>query len=196
MCGPVLPLCLLLWILRATQGVAAVVQTQQTVSAALGKDATLSCQLLETKVVSQVTWQKVSGNTEKNICTYSEKFGSSVYPEYKDKIQFTEAGSQKSSIVIRNVTEQDAGCYRCLFTTFPDGNLIGRTCLKVHFQFQCHLYILHRITEASDGFLLLQQWQPGIFYCPAWNRNKKKPSKDATKNGCYTGHQGGPDQSS
>uniref|UniRef100_A0A3B3V1R4 Ig-like domain-containing protein n=1 Tax=Poecilia latipinna TaxID=48699 RepID=A0A3B3V1R4_9TELE len=98
-----------------------------TVSAALGKDATLSCQLLETKVVSQVTWQKVSGNTEKNICTYSEKFGSSVYPEYKDKIQFTEAGSQKSSIVIRNVTEQDAGCYRCLFTTFPDGNLIGRT---------------------------------------------------------------------
>uniref|UniRef100_A0A3B3WUF8 Ig-like domain-containing protein n=1 Tax=Poecilia mexicana TaxID=48701 RepID=A0A3B3WUF8_9TELE len=110
--------------------VAAVVQTQQTVSAALGKDATLSCQLLETKVVSQVTWQKVSGNTEKNICTYSEKFGSSVYPEYKDKIQFTEAGSQKSSIVIRNVTEQDAGCYRCLFTTFPDGNLIGRTCLK------------------------------------------------------------------
>ncbi|XP_014862012.1 PREDICTED: OX-2 membrane glycoprotein-like isoform X2 [Poecilia mexicana] len=160
MCGPVLPLCLLLWILRATQGVAAVVQTQQTVSAALGKDATLSCQLLETKVVSQVTWQKVSGNTEKNICTYSEKFGSSVYPEYKDKIQFTEAGSQKSSIVIRNVTEQDAGCYRCLFTTFPDGNLIGRTCLKAY--------------EASDGFLLLQQWQPGIFYCPAWNRNKKK----------------------
>ncbi|XP_014862013.1 OX-2 membrane glycoprotein-like isoform X3 [Poecilia latipinna] len=136
MCGPVLPLCLLLWILRATQvfptGVAAVVQTQQTVSAALGKDATLSCQLLETKVVSQVTWQKVSGNTEKNICTYSEKFGSSVYPEYKDKIQFTEAGSQKSSIVIRNVTEQDAGCYRCLFTTFPDGNLIGRTCLKAY----------------------------------------------------------------
>ncbi|XP_017165825.1 OX-2 membrane glycoprotein-like isoform X2 [Poecilia reticulata] len=159
MCGPVLPLCLLLWILRATQGVAAEVQTQQTVSAALGKDATLGCQLLETKVVSQVTWQKVSGNTEKNIGAYSERFGSSVYPEYKGKIQFTEAGSQKNSIVIRNVTDQDAGCYLCLFSTFPDGNLIGRTCLKVH--------------EASDGFLLLQQWQPGIFSCPAWNRNKK-----------------------
>uniref|UniRef100_A0A3P9PB98 Ig-like domain-containing protein n=1 Tax=Poecilia reticulata TaxID=8081 RepID=A0A3P9PB98_POERE len=113
-------------------GVAAEVQTQQTVSAALGKDATLGCQLLETKVVSQVTWQKVSGNTEKNIGAYSERFGSSVYPEYKGKIQFTEAGSQKNSIVIRNVTDQDAGCYLCLFSTFPDGNLIGRTCLKVH----------------------------------------------------------------
>ncbi|XP_023185708.1 OX-2 membrane glycoprotein-like isoform X2 [Xiphophorus maculatus] len=132
MCGPVLLLCLLLWILLATRGVAAVVQTQQTVSAALGKDATFICQLLETKVVSQVTWQKVSENTERNIGAYSENFGPSVYPEYKDKVQFTEAGLQKNSIVIRNVTEQDAGCYRCLFATFPDGNLIGRTCLKVY----------------------------------------------------------------
>ncbi|XP_032412293.1 OX-2 membrane glycoprotein-like [Xiphophorus hellerii] len=132
MCGLVLPLGLLLWILLAARGVAAVVQTQQTVSAALGKDATFICQLLETKVVSQVTWQKVSENTERNIGAYSEKFGPSVYPEYKDKVQFTEAGLQKNSIVIRNVTEQDAGCYRCLFATFPDGNLIGRTCLKVY----------------------------------------------------------------
>ncbi|XP_043965399.1 OX-2 membrane glycoprotein-like isoform X3 [Gambusia affinis] len=130
MCGPVLPLCLLLWILQATQ--AAVVQTQQTVSAALGEDATLSCQLLETKVVSQVTWQKVLGNTNRNIGAYSEQFGSSVYREHKDKIQFTEIRLQKNSIVIRNVTEQDAGCYRCLFATFPDGELIGRTCLKVY----------------------------------------------------------------
>ncbi|XP_043965398.1 OX-2 membrane glycoprotein-like isoform X2 [Gambusia affinis] len=181
MCGPVLPLCLLLWILQATQ---AVVQTQQTVSAALGEDATLSCQLLETKVVSQVTWQKVLGNTNRNIGAYSEQFGSSVYREHKDKIQFTEIRLQKNSIVIRNVTEQDAGCYRCLFATFPDGELIGRTCLKVY--------------EASHGFLLLQQWQPGISYSPACNRNKKKENFQRTpqKMTYHAGHQGGPDQSS
>uniref|UniRef100_A0A3B5PYS3 Ig-like domain-containing protein n=1 Tax=Xiphophorus maculatus TaxID=8083 RepID=A0A3B5PYS3_XIPMA len=141
MCGPVLLL--------------SVVQTQQTVSAALGKDATFICQLLETKVVSQVTWQKVSENTERNIGAYSENFGPSVYPEYKDKVQFTEAGLQKNSIVIRNVTEQDAGCYRCLFATFPDGNLIGRTCLKIyHTKFKfCKFFTSMLVSTASKNSL-------------------------------------------
>uniref|UniRef100_A0AAZ1XV31 Ig-like domain-containing protein n=1 Tax=Oreochromis aureus TaxID=47969 RepID=A0AAZ1XV31_OREAU len=36
------------------------------------------------------------------------------------------------SIVIRNVTEQDEGRYRCLFNTYPEGSFIGRTCLQVY----------------------------------------------------------------
>ncbi|XP_038130420.1 OX-2 membrane glycoprotein-like [Cyprinodon tularosa] len=112
--------------------VAAVIQTQQTVLAAEGEDAPLSCQLLETKEVHQVTWQKVFGNKKINICSYSEYFGQTVNPGFEEKVQFTEAGLQKSSIVFRNVTEQDEGCYLCLFNTFPDGALTGTTCLKVY----------------------------------------------------------------
>ncbi|XP_035983799.1 OX-2 membrane glycoprotein-like isoform X2 [Fundulus heteroclitus] len=114
------------------KGLAVLIQTQQTVLAAVGEDAPLSCLLLETKDVQQVTWQKVLGNKERNIGSYSEYFGQTVNSDFKDKVQFTEAGLQKTSIVIRNVTEQDEGCYLCLFNTFPDGALTGRTCLEVY----------------------------------------------------------------
>ncbi|XP_038130408.1 OX-2 membrane glycoprotein-like [Cyprinodon tularosa] len=113
-------------------GVAAVIQTQLNVLAAVGEDPPLSCQLLETKDVQQVTWQKVFGRKERNICSYSEYFGQTVNPDFKDKVQFIEAGLQNSSIVIRKVTEKDEGCYLCLFNIYPDGALVGRTCLKVY----------------------------------------------------------------
>ncbi|KAM4711063.1 poliovirus receptor-like [Anableps anableps] len=114
------------------RGAAAVIQTQPTVSAAVGEDAPLSCQLLETKDVQQVTWQKVLEKTERSICSYSEIFGQTVNPGFQDKVQFTEAGLQNNSIVIRNVTEQDKGCYLCLFNTYPDGALSAGTCLKLY----------------------------------------------------------------
>ncbi|XP_032412290.1 OX-2 membrane glycoprotein-like isoform X4 [Xiphophorus hellerii] len=114
------------------EGLAVLIQTQQTVLAAVGEDAPLSCRLLETKDVQQVTWQKVLEKTERNIGSYSQYFGETVNPGFKDKVQFTEAGLQKNSIVIRNVTEQDAGCYLCLFNIYPDGALIAATCLEVY----------------------------------------------------------------
>ncbi|XP_035983803.1 OX-2 membrane glycoprotein-like isoform X1 [Fundulus heteroclitus] len=114
------------------KGLADLIQTQQTVLAAVGEDAPLSCLLLETKDVQQVTWQKVFGNKERNICSYSEYFNQTVNSDFKDKVQFTEAGLQNNSIVIRSVTEQDEGCYLCLFNTFPDGALTAGTCLKVY----------------------------------------------------------------
>ncbi|XP_054915031.1 OX-2 membrane glycoprotein-like [Poeciliopsis prolifica] len=114
------------------KGLAVLIQTQQTVLAAVGEDAPLSCHLLQTKDVQQVTWQKVLEKTERNIGSYSEYFGETVNDGFKDKVQFTEAGLQKNSIVIRNVTEQDAGCYLCLFNGYPDGALTAGTCLKVY----------------------------------------------------------------
>ncbi|KAM4538557.1 uncharacterized protein V3H82_024180 isoform 3-T3 [Fundulus diaphanus] len=126
---------LISWLLTDTvlqTGTAFLIQTQQTVLAAVGEDAPLSCLLLETKDVQQVIWQKVFGNKERNIGSYSEYFGQTVNPDFKDKVQFTEAGLQKTSIVIRSVTEQDEGCYLCLFNTFPDGAQTAGTCLKVY----------------------------------------------------------------
>ncbi|XP_032413095.1 OX-2 membrane glycoprotein-like [Xiphophorus hellerii] len=128
---PVITSCFLITTILQT-GLAVLIQTQQTVLAAVGEDAPLSCRLLETKDVQQVTWQKVLEKTERNIGSYSQYFGETVNPGFKDKVQFTEAGLQKNSIVIRNVTEQDAGCYLCLFNTYLDGALIAATCLEVY----------------------------------------------------------------
>ncbi|XP_065325829.1 OX-2 membrane glycoprotein-like [Pelmatolapia mariae] len=109
----------------------AVIQTQQTVLAAVGEDAEFSCQLLETKDVLQVTWQKVTTG-KKNVATYSNYYGQRVNEGFSNKIVFKYTGLQNCSIVVRNVTEQDEGCYHCLFNTYPEGALTGRTCLQVY----------------------------------------------------------------
>ncbi|XP_063323256.1 OX-2 membrane glycoprotein-like [Pelmatolapia mariae] len=114
-----------------SSGAAAVIQTQQTVLAAVGEDAEFSCQLLETKNVLQVTWQKISAGGETNVATYNKYFGQRVNDGFNDKVKFKYTGLQNCSIVIRNVTEQDEGCYRCLFNTYPEGAFTGRTCLQI-----------------------------------------------------------------
>ncbi|XP_030600837.1 OX-2 membrane glycoprotein-like [Archocentrus centrarchus] len=110
----------------------AVIQTQQTVLAAVGEDAEFSCQLLEAKDVLQVTWQKVLPDVEQNVATYNKYFGQRVNAGFTDKVEFKYAGLQNCSIVIRNVMEQDEACYRCLFNTYPEGALTARTCLQVY----------------------------------------------------------------
>ncbi|XP_039877889.1 OX-2 membrane glycoprotein-like [Simochromis diagramma] len=110
----------------------AVIQTQQTVLAAVGEDAEFSCQLLETKDVLQVTWQKISPDVETNVATYSKYYGQRVNDGFNDKVEFKYTGLQNCSIVVRNVTVQDEGCYHCLFITYPEGALTGRPCLQVY----------------------------------------------------------------
>ncbi|XP_044200770.1 OX-2 membrane glycoprotein-like [Thunnus albacares] len=101
--------------------------------AAVGEDVHLSCQLMQSKDVFQVTWQKLSPDgKEKNLATYHKHFGETVNDGFKGKVEFKDAGLQNCSIVIRKVMEQDEGCYLCLFNTFPDGSLTGRTCLRLY----------------------------------------------------------------
>ncbi|XP_049426748.1 OX-2 membrane glycoprotein-like isoform X2 [Epinephelus fuscoguttatus] len=122
------------------KGLAAVIETQQTVMAAVGEDALLNCQLMQPKDVVQVTWQKILPDKEQNVASYSEYFGKKVNPDFRDKVEFKYAGLQNSSIVIRRVTEEDEGCYHCLFNTYPDGALTGSTCLQLY---ELHEPVLH-----------------------------------------------------
>uniref|UniRef100_A0A3Q1GPF8 Ig-like domain-containing protein n=1 Tax=Acanthochromis polyacanthus TaxID=80966 RepID=A0A3Q1GPF8_9TELE len=117
-----------------------VIQTQQTVVAAVGQEAQFNCQLLQSKQVLQVTWQKILPDGETNLGTYNKFFGETVNPESADKMDFSYTGLQICSIVIRNVTEQDEGCYRCLFNTYPEGALTARTCLQLY---ELHEPVLH-----------------------------------------------------
>ncbi|XP_023276098.1 OX-2 membrane glycoprotein-like isoform X1 [Seriola lalandi dorsalis] len=136
--GAVLHVCFVLTLL--SEGLTAVIQTQQTVVAAVGGEACFSCQLMQHKEVLQVTWQKVLPEGEKNLATYSKYFGQMVNSGFQGKLEIKNVGMQNCSIIIREVTEQDEGCYRCLFNTYPDGALTGRTCLMLY---ELHEPILH-----------------------------------------------------
>ncbi|XP_063323919.1 OX-2 membrane glycoprotein-like isoform X2 [Pelmatolapia mariae] len=137
----------------------AVIQTQQTVLAAVGEDAEFSCQLLDTKDVLQVTWQKISPEVETNVATYSKHFGQRVNSGFTDKVEFKHTGLQNCSIVIRNVTEQDEGCYHCLFNTYPEGSFTGTPCLYV---FELHEPVLD-IRESNST----EEW---VVSCSATGR--------------------------
>ncbi|XP_043966342.1 OX-2 membrane glycoprotein-like isoform X1 [Gambusia affinis] len=114
------------------KGLEAAIETQQIVLAAAGDQASLSCQLSKSKDVLQVTWQKVLPVGERNLATYTKKFGSRVSSDLKEKMDFQYESLQSCSMVIRKTTHQDEGCYRCLFNSYSEGALIGRTCLKLY----------------------------------------------------------------
>ncbi|XP_034533701.1 OX-2 membrane glycoprotein-like isoform X2 [Notolabrus celidotus] len=138
--------------MKSAQGLAALIQTERTVMAAAGEQACLNCKLLKSKQVHQVTWQKVLPDGERNVATYNIYSGQRVNAGYKGKVQFKYVGLQNSSIVIQDVTEQDEGCYRCLFNTWPDGALICSTCLKLY---ELHEPVLHfRESNVSQGVIV------------------------------------------
>ncbi|XP_073318349.1 nectin 1a-like [Pagrus major] len=121
------------------RGLTALIQTEQTVFAAVGEETRFSCQLLQSKDVLQVTWQKVLPEGKVNVAAYNN-FGRRVNADFKGKVEIESAGLQSSSIIIRNVTEQDEGCYHCLFNADPEGALTGSTCLQVY---ELHEPVLH-----------------------------------------------------
>uniref|UniRef100_A0A3Q2QE61 Immunoglobulin V-set domain-containing protein n=1 Tax=Fundulus heteroclitus TaxID=8078 RepID=A0A3Q2QE61_FUNHE len=66
-----------------------------------------------------------------SLATYTEMLGPRVRPGLEEKMDFQYKDLQSCSMVIRKVTEQDEGCYQCLFYIYPLGALIGRTCLRL-----------------------------------------------------------------
>ncbi|XP_074521082.1 OX-2 membrane glycoprotein-like [Halichoeres trimaculatus] len=114
------------------EGLTALIQTKRVVMAAAGDQVCLSCQLMEPREVHQVTWQKILPDGERNVATFSKYRGERVNPGFHGKVEFKDAGLQSSSIVVLKVTEQDEGCYRCLFNTYRERALTEETCLKLY----------------------------------------------------------------
>ncbi|XP_062417434.1 T-cell surface protein tactile-like isoform X1 [Pungitius pungitius] len=122
------------------QGQTSLVQCQHEVLAALGDNTYLSCRLIQSKDVVQVTWQKMIPGETKDVGSYDKHFGQKVNTGFQGRVEFKSDGLQNSSIVIRNVTDQDEGCYRCMFNIDPDGAFTGITCLQLY---ELHEPFLH-----------------------------------------------------
>ncbi|XP_027131877.1 OX-2 membrane glycoprotein-like isoform X2 [Larimichthys crocea] len=136
---------MLLFVLK--KGQSAPVQTQHTVMAAAGDEACLSCQLTQLQEVLKVIWWKIWPERETSLCSYYKDNSQSVNPDFIDKVEFKDAGLQNSSIVIRNVTEQDEGCYQCSFKIDHEDYLSGKTWLKVY---ELHEPVLHVESNSAE----------------------------------------------
>ncbi|XP_028972709.1 OX-2 membrane glycoprotein-like [Esox lucius] len=113
-----------------TKGLSQLIKTQQVVIVTLGGDAHFSCRLMEPRDVLQVTWQKETPGGTENVASYNKRFGPTVNPPFNRKVAFLNVGLQNCSIIIRGVSREDESCYKCLFNTYPDGAISGRTCLQ------------------------------------------------------------------
>ncbi|CAI5689439.1 unnamed protein product [Oreochromis niloticus] len=114
------------------KGQTSVIKTQQTVLVEVRGNAFLNCQLMQFKDIVQVTWQKILAEGKRNLTSYHKTFGKKVNPDYLHKTEFKYAGLQNGSLVIKNVTEQDEGCYVCLFDVQHESPLRGKTCIQVY----------------------------------------------------------------
>ncbi|XP_060923346.1 OX-2 membrane glycoprotein-like [Limanda limanda] len=134
------------------KGLTSVIQSVETVEEAVGEDALLSCQILLSENVEHVTWQKQTQDGGINLAGFNDISGSRVISAFRGKVEVKDGGLHNSSIVIKKLTEEDEGCYLCLFFTNPAGALTGRTCLKVY---ELHEPVLHiRESNSTDEFLV------------------------------------------
>ncbi|XP_034533661.1 OX-2 membrane glycoprotein isoform X2 [Notolabrus celidotus] len=100
-------------------------------TAVYGKDAYYSCAVDNLTGVLQVTWQRLFKDSIENLATYSNRFGQLVNTPYLEKVVFTEASLNSTSITVKNVTWDDDGCYICSFNAYPDGSQRKQICLTV-----------------------------------------------------------------
>ncbi|KAM4710702.1 nectin-3 [Anableps anableps] len=133
MCGPALPLCLLLLILRATQGEVA---SPASLTAEAGGPALLHCNITtaEGDIIYQVRWLN---SRSQLLLAYSQKKPVQISHQ-EANVKLAAAHDDSSHIIIERVRSDDNGCYRCEFDVFPSGKQGSTTCLtvtgKVHLQ--------------------------------------------------------------
>uniref|UniRef100_A0A672YLB0 OX-2 membrane glycoprotein-like n=1 Tax=Sphaeramia orbicularis TaxID=375764 RepID=A0A672YLB0_9TELE len=119
--------CLLLCFGAVIKGVNA--QVRNT-SVKVGGEAFLNCHLMKSEDVVRVTWQKISPQI--NLAISDKYFNQTVNPAFRDKVEFKDAGLQNSTIIIKNVKQQDEGCYNCLFNIQHQRAIICKTCLQIY----------------------------------------------------------------
>lgn len=130
MCGPALPLCLLLWI-----GVTAVSNTQGVVvasappTAEAGRPLQLGCNITTEPGVTimQVRWL----NRHNRVLLAYEQSVPLRISRQDPRVQLTVSRNNASYIAIKKVKPEDEGCYSCVFDTFPTGAQEARACVTV-----------------------------------------------------------------
>ncbi|NWW48713.1 OX2G protein, partial [Pedionomus torquatus] len=112
-------------------GLKEAVKSDRVIAAALGGEATFSCNFSLSMDVLQVTWQKRNGSTFQNIATYSPNHGLRLIGSFQTKVYFTRVTLKTSTITLQNLSFEDESYYRCIFNVFPHGSFSNDICLNI-----------------------------------------------------------------
>ncbi|XP_030605791.1 OX-2 membrane glycoprotein-like isoform X2 [Archocentrus centrarchus] len=130
MCGPSLPLRLLLWTVGAavstTQGQ---VLAPASLTANVGRPLLLGCNIT-TKPGDKVHQVRWVNRLNKVILAYEQN----VPPRLSHQdpnVKLTVSRNGASYITFKKVQPTDAGCYQCIFDVYPTGQQKGSICINV-----------------------------------------------------------------
>ncbi|XP_024121717.1 nectin-3-like protein isoform X2 [Oryzias melastigma] len=103
------------------------------VSAVLGKNVTLECRVEVGKnlTLTQSSWERRLPSGSATVAVYNPEFGTSIPPEYINRLYFRSPTSHDATIVLENVGFSDVGIYTCKVATFPLGNTQASTTVNV-----------------------------------------------------------------
>ncbi|CAN2391548.1 CD80-like C2-set immunoglobulin domain, partial [Pristimantis euphronides] len=107
------------------------VRVKESVYTWLDSTATLDCRADTEEEVKQVTWEVQMHGTSVTFLTYRNDTGSIYQMPYGQRAKFKGDGNKDGSIQILNITLDDEGIFKCVFTTFPSGTIEGRIHLQV-----------------------------------------------------------------
>ncbi|XP_039998439.1 nectin-2-like isoform X2 [Xiphias gladius] len=153
MCGPTLPLCLLLWIVGAavsrTHGE---VMAPSSLIAEAGRPLMLGCNITTSTgdSVQQVRWLN---SHDKVLLAYEQRVPVRISHQ-EPSVQLTAHHNNTSYITIARVRADDEGCYRCIFDVFPEGSREGKTCVRVIGQVR----LVGNRTAISGKLITLSCW--------------------------------------
>ncbi|XP_056415780.1 nectin-1-like [Hyla sarda] len=98
------------------------VRVPDLVYAWLDAEVTLECRTNTQEETKQITWERQTGADSVTFLTYRTDTGPIYQTSYGRRVRFKGDGNKNGSIGIFNVTLEDEGVYKCVFTTFPSGN--------------------------------------------------------------------------
>lgn len=119
-------ICLLLPVLKAQ------IYVKSEIWGYIGQEElVLPCQLYD-GTVTQAQWDLMKDNANEGdrpilLAVHSVSIpDTKINSEYLDKLDLREF-----SLVIKNLAPEDAGVYTCQLATFPHGNLVGKTTVRI-----------------------------------------------------------------
>ncbi|XP_041865042.1 nectin-3-like protein isoform X1 [Melanotaenia boesemani] len=121
------------------------------VSAVLGKNVTLECRVeVGTNLtLTQSSWERRLPSGSVTVAVYNPQFGTSIPPEYINRLYFRSPSSHDATIVLENVGFSDIGIYTCKVATFPLGNTQASTTVNV--LVEPKVYVSAGSTALIDG---------------------------------------------
>uniref|UniRef100_A0A8C5LMG1 Ig-like domain-containing protein n=1 Tax=Leptobrachium leishanense TaxID=445787 RepID=A0A8C5LMG1_9ANUR len=127
----------------------------------VGQKVTLQCTLQKKNAkASQITWQKIVSGKAADLGTYTNVMGVYIHDKYKNVLDITKLGLNKTAITIWKAGIKDEGNYRCVFNVFGTGLITGDIAVSVFEPVKVYIKKHNESMDSVTGLCVATGWPP------------------------------------